>query len=242
MDQGQITIVAVSSFAGGFRAFFDGLSLIRKHSLWGYIILPSLIGLITYIAMMVVVYGFLQDVLLTAFGGSSTIGEGFWYYLISITAFFASITLVFLTYRLVAGIIVIPFLGPLLSRVERIITGNSIGTTFMQDFRNALLGTYVGIRFSAAGILIWFFSLILGPLQLPVVAFAESYFLGRQAMDYVFEKETRNLKERSLAARTRLPAIMGLGFAFFIFLWIPLIGVFMGHPAAIAGAAIIRHR
>ncbi len=162
-------------------------------------------------------------------------------FVLSVAGFFAAGLLVILTYRLIAALVVVPFLGPLLTRAEVILIGRTLDTTLAQDIRNTWLGVLVGLQFSVAGIIIWIFSLFLGPLQLPIVALAESYFLGRQAMDYVYEKETANLSERSNIAKSNLASIMGLGLAFFLFLWIPFIGVFLGHAAGVCGAAILRH-
>jgi CysZ protein len=143
------------------------------------------------------------------------------------------------SYQLLASVLVIPFLGPLLSQVEKILTGESIDVSLAHDLRNALFGIWGAIRDLVVQLVCLLISLFTGPFQPAVMATITGHFLGRASFDFILEKHTKTLQERRAKVLGLLPEIEGLGIAQFLVLLIPILGVLVGPSSSLVGAALL---
>lgn len=136
---------------------------------------------------------------------------------------------------------IIPFIGPLLTRLENIYLGKSIEIPLSKDIKNAFLGILSSLKYLPLSILGLLFSLFLGPFQIVFMIFWEGYFLGKGSFEYMLEKDTETLKERSEKRKGHRTQMWGLGSAQFIFLMIPVIGIVLSPCTAMAGAFLLYH-
>lgn len=227
-------------FVRGFFSFFRGFEFIMTHRLWRYMILPSLLSLAVFGGLIYGIFSLL-DLLVKEFLQVHLSESVLPIVIIHLFLWIASFGLTFIFYRTVASLVVLPFLGPLLNRAEIILTGKALETGLSQDIKNTFLGFYISLKFAFLSLLLWFFSLITGPMQILVLALSEGYFIGREIMDLILEKETNTLKERNRLAHEYFPEFLGLGLAYFIVLLIPIAGVFIAPPSAVVGAALLRY-
>ena len=243
----------MEGFSAGFRCFFFGLGFIRKERLWRFVLLPSALSLLLGGLIFWGTYAFLSANVLPGIDALLSRCASFFQIryeglptplvllarlLILTTSFIVQLIL----YRTVASLLVIPFLGPLLSQVERIEIGHTIETSLGTDARNAMRGALVGLRLAFVSVAALILSLFLGPLQFFFNTAVQSYALGRSAFDLVFEKATEDPGERRALVRTHRSAIYGLGLAFFLLMLVPVVGVVLGPAAATVGAALLFHR
>lgn len=249
----------------GFQSFFDAFRFISDNKLWRYACIPTFISIVVMIGIISTVTCFLGiniETWLEMLPDLQTpdYGEGIlWAILEGITlvfvqlariaiyifdalafvfAFIVGMVLIFFTFRLIANIIIIPFMGPLLSKSEKILIGSEIDITLMKDIKNGLLGIVVTLKSFAIEIFFFFAFFTLGPLQPFLMAFVTSYFLGRGSMEYILEKHSLTLKERKERVKPYKWEIAGLGMAQFL-VTLTGIGIFVAPACAIVGAARI---
>ncbi len=243
----------MQSFADGFRFFFRGLGFVRQHRLWRFAILPASLSLLLGVLLVVGTYYVLSESLLRSFdAGISRVAQalslpyaglpGWLRSLASILLLLATFLAQLILYRAFASILVLPFLGPLLSEVERIVLGQPVEVSLASDIKNALRGLLVGIRLGLLSLLALLLGLFLGPLQIVPNAVVQSYALGRGGFDLVFEKVTADANRRRQLVRENRAAILGMGLAFFLVLFVPILGVVMAPVAGAAGAALFFYR
>ena len=158
-------------------------------------------------------------------------------FFISTLALSSGIIVALFSYRLLASIMIIPFLGPLLGKIEKIMMGQSIEVSLRQDLRNAVYGVGTGLRISLYSLAILIFSFFTGPLQVPINFIAQGYFMGRSSFDYIFEKASPELAKRKELIRKNRYAILGNGCAYLIFLFLPVLGLLLAPIFALSSAA-----
>ena len=224
---------------GGMRAFFNGYRFINKHSLWRYSIIPAILSLLLGVTLIILFYFLLSGLADSLFSRDNTAGSIILYWMAKIFSIVISIFVTIYAYRSLSMIVVNPFLGPLLSQIEKILTGKSVEVTITKDIKNALTGAFIGIKFFIFEIFILFLSLFTGPLSPVIVIWVEAYFLGRGTFDYLLEKHTKTLAERKVRAKSYYPELQGLGLAHFFILMIPIVGIFIAPASSLTGAALI---
>ena len=238
----------IVDFSAAFVLFFRSFSFIRQHfrSLGRYLIGPVLCSLFCLILLIWGGYvGLFQlvEFLVTYLLGYEINETSAWVsFFISVISLSSSIIFTLFLYRLLASIIVIPFLGPLLSKIEDIMIGQSIEVSLKEEFRNAIYGIGAGLRITLYSLLILILSLFTGPLQIPINFIAQSYFMGRASFDYIFEKASPDLGKRKELLRKHRFAILGNGCAYFLFLLFPILGILFGPIFALNGAARWYHK
>ncbi len=235
----------LGSFFSAFRLYFDSFRFIRQHKLGRYMVLPILTALLLSLLFYLGIFLAL-DLLLDWFSG--LISERFgmpgetlplWLSLIiNLLALFGAFFFITLLYSQVIALAVIPFTGPLLEKMEELLLGQSLKTTFRQDLANAVRSFALSLRYGLIAFMVLVISLLLtGPL-LPVINFlVQSYLLGRGAFDYIFEKQAAALPQRSEVARQYRYSILGNGSAFLLFLFLPLVGMVIGPTFSLIAAA-----
>lgn len=234
-------------FTRGLRAFAGGIGYVNRNGLWGYAIAPMLLSLVAAAGLIALIYWALayaaapelEAARRSAFAYfGRTPGDGGWFEtLVQILAAFLALAAAFLLYRAISAVLVLPFLGPLLEAIERIELGAARPTTFREDFRNALLGGWIGLKYAVLGGIVLLLTLPLGPLQIIINTLLQSYFAGRGVFDLLFEKDCTNLAERKIRAKSWRAEILGLGLGYFLFLLVPFVGVVFAPIAGLAGAA-----
>lgn len=228
-----------SRLGSGFGAFFRGFKFINDHKLWKYIIFPSILSTLLGIGLMFGAYFYVSEWLAGLIGNSESFLVSLLKWFMNIFVFVISFVITLFLYRSLASIVVIPFLGPLLSKVEVILTGKAVEVSIGKDIKNALVGLWVGIKYLLLEILFLLFSFFAGPLQPFVMVLVSGYFLGRGTFDYLLEKHSQTLKERKERAKAFWPEMEGLGVAHVMILFIPVIGVFIAPGSSLVGAALL---
>ncbi|BCX11672.1 MAG: hypothetical protein KatS3mg067_0610 [Thermosynechococcus sp.] len=228
---------AGQQFQAGFFAFGRGLFFIARYHLWGYVLLPACLSLVLGVTLIIVAFWAVQVV-----GDYWFVAEEWqWLYqgFIDILATLIAVFLALIGYQTLIPLVVIPFLGPLLNRVEKITTGQTIEVGWQRDLLNAAVGSWFALRDAVLQVILLLLSFLTGPLQPIVMAIANSYFLGRGSFDYLLEKHSTSLRERKLLTRAYRPQIYGLGLAQFLGLLIPLVGLVLVPAVGVVAAALL---
>ncbi len=238
----------IGRLVNGFQSFFDGIGFLSEHRLWRYTIMPGIISLVLLLVIGTAVYLFAAEYLLSL--TTNLQSDSAWIewllsglrLVIKLVVLIASIVIAVFLYRTLAGVIVIPFLGPLLERIEIILTGQKIQTTITKDMMNALVGIWVSVKYLLVEITLLLVTIPLGPLQPVIMTGVSGYFLGRGMFDYLLEKHSNTLKQRKTMAREFWPEMEGLGVMHFICLMIPIMGPMLAPAASLTGAALLFYK
>ncbi len=229
--------LAGQQFQAGFFALGRGLFFIARYRLWGYLLLPAFLSLVLG-AMLIIAAFWAVQVL-----GDSWFVPREWQWLyqgfIDVLATLIAVFLALIGYQTLIPLVVIPFLGPLLSRVEKITTGQRIEVGWRRDLFNAMIGGWFALRDAVLQVIFLLLSFLTGPLQPFVMAIVNSFFLGRGSFDYLLEKHSTSLRERKCLTRAYTPHIYGLGLAQFLVLLIPLVGLVLVPPVGVVAAALL---
>lgn len=227
----------------GFKTFFRGFSIIHQNKLWKFTILPCFItlligGLLIY-TIFQVSSTYLEMGLIYIFNYfGSQLSENEIHIsmkmTIKIITFIFSVICYVLLYRPISTISVIPFMGPLLSQLEKIYIGKEVEISIGKDIVNGFIGFVFALRDTVLGLLAMLLGLFLGPFQIIFIALVEGYLLGRGSFDYIFEKRANTLEERKTLSKEYRPEILGLGLAYFCFLFLPVLGVIFSPVVALA--------
>ncbi len=224
-------------FVAGFRAFFQGLRLVRDRRLLSVLIWPSLLSLGLGLGLPAGIYFALRALLARFVADAGSLVQS----LVALVAVLTGFFLYFLLYRFFVSLLIAPFLGPLLERMEHIVLGQARPTPNGQDLKNFLLGLRLSIRHTFFALLAWAGTIWLGPLQIGLLILLESYFLGRASVDFLLEKETDTLRERDRLAASLRPQLLGLGMGQLLVLWIPVLGALITPAAGLGGAVCLFH-
>ncbi|WP_448527683.1 EI24 domain-containing protein [Parathermosynechococcus lividus] len=226
-------------FQRGFFAFGRGLRFIARHRLWAYLLLPAIVSFLLGTALII-----------SAFVAVQTLGEqwvvvplGPWQWLydavVDVVAVAIALFLALIGYQTLIPLVVIPFLGPLLNRVEKITTGHTIEVGWRRDLFNTIVGGWFALRDALVQLVCLLLSFLCGPLQPIVMVLVNSYFFGRGSFDYPLEKHSRTLKERQVLTRAYTPEIYGLGLAQCLGLLVPLAGMVLVPAVGVVAAALL---
>ncbi|MCE9600489.1 MAG: EI24 domain-containing protein [Spirochaetia bacterium] len=228
----------------GFRAYASSLAFMGEHSMLGLAVLPALVGLSVGVILVGAVIFSSGDLAQAAFANLDArfnlpdfLGK-----VLRVLMILTGIFLVLIVYRPVASVVVIPFIGPILARTETVLIGKEITTTFSADFRSALLGGWLGLLASFIGFFIFLITIPIGPAQPFIMFFVNSYILGKSGFDFIFEKESDTMAERSELNRKYRWEILGVGMGFLLTLLIPIIGIAIAPVMAVIAAARIRYQ
>lgn len=235
-----------TGWGGGFHAFFAGIRFIGKHSLWSYLFFPGLLSIAVLLALGVasffMVDHFLFQPLQQKFLPESWLVTSTFHivsFLLHAVLYLLSAIVALIFYGPASAFLVIPFLGPLLEKTEKILLGSSIEISLGKDIKNAFLGAWLGLKFAFWELFIFILTLITGPLQPLIMLMVSSYFLGRGTIDVVLEKHASGIADRKERARNFYPQFHSLGIAQWLFLFIPIIGQILSPAASLVGAALI---
>ncbi len=149
-------------FEAGFFAFGRGLFFIARYRLWGYLLLPAFLSLVLGVTLIIAAFWAVQVV------GDYWLVGGEWQWLyqgfIDILATLIAVFLALIGYQTLIPLVVIPFLGPLLNRVEKITTGQTIKVGWRRDLLNAIVGGWFALRDAVLQVIFLLLSFLTGPL------------------------------------------------------------------------------
>ncbi len=226
-------------FFTGFGSTIRGLKYIHREKLFLFLIIPGAISVVTVMAMGSFVYVGITGIILELTG---RIQPGFWQnallyagqFLGIIAGFFISVFL----YRSVVMVVVIPFLGPLLGRIEKKLLGYEKAIGWKEELKNLGFAVWMSFYFLIMEIFVLVISLFLGPLG-PILLFSmESYLMGRGAFDYLMEKDYPVLSERKKITAQKRALIWGAGVSSFLLMFIPVYGWIMAPAASLVGLTL----
>ncbi|HMU81926.1 MAG TPA: EI24 domain-containing protein [Leptospiraceae bacterium] len=233
----------LSRLAAGFRAYFSSLGFLRKNNLLSHIFLPALAGLLVVAllgACVIFFSGGLSESIFLRLEQFHDLPD-FVRTSLRLLFIFAGLVLTVIAYRPLSSMLVLPFIGPILAQVEKVLLGKEIETTVSREIKNAMIGGWLGVQASIAALFIFVITLPLGPVQAPVMFLVNSYILGKSAFDFIFEKETGSVAERRAITKKYRPEILGVGIGFILFLLVPIAGAALAPIFAVVAAARIRH-
>jgi CysZ protein len=235
------------SLTGGFYAFFRSFGVLKEQKgLTGYFIIPFLLNIVILSSIFFLSYSYMKPLLMDLFAGDA------WYlntirFLIGPLLVGVLFFLTVILYSIAGSIITSPFNDILSLKVEEKLTGADFDekfslTTFISDL----------LRVASNVIKMLFFLLIVnttllvlnlvpvaGNIVYSVLSFlVTAFFLGFQFFDFPLERRKYRFNEKlRVCIRFRFQVI-GLGTAFFLTSFVPLVG-FMGLNCATIGATLL---
>ncbi len=235
------------SIAGGFYAFFRSFGVVKEQKgLTGYFIIPFLLNIIILSSIFFFSYYFMKPWLMEIFAGDS------WYlnlvrFLIKPLLMGALFFLTIILYSIVGSIVTSPFNDLLSQKVEEKITG----ADFNEKFSLTIFISDI-VRIASNMIKMLFLIIILnmvllvinlvpvaGNIIYSVLGFlVTAFFLGFQFFDFPLERRKYRFKEKLRVGIRFKFQVIGLGAAFFIVSFVPLVG-FMGLNCGTIGATLL---
>lgn len=225
----------------GFRIFRSTFSFVHQNRIGHHLLLPIGAGFLVTIGLVAGVIfasGSLAEKLLTLVPSGTPAWAAT---LLRLGLIAAGITIVILLYRPLLSLLVLPFVATALNRVEEILLGRTIETSFAQDVKSALVGAWLGFLGALAGLVILVITIPLGPVQGAVMFLVNAYLLGKSAFDFVFEKEAETVTARRALVKAYRPEILGVGIGFLLLLFVPVLGAAAAPVYSVIAAARIRH-
>ena len=239
------------SFIQGLLYFFKGIEVIHSNNLWKFIVIPSLINLSLGVIMICFSIFYLTDLVLDKilqlyqyWINPDVLSSTALLLLLKLFSFIISsllsIGLYIVFYTSLFSILLMPYLSGLLNEMEQMYLGKT------KPSKSTLLSTYtivVGSIKRTTIILVSFFaSIAFGPFQPFVLGFLQGYYLGKDSFYCLIEKDAKSIKHQELLLKRYRGESMGLGFANFMLLFIPVVGLVLSPAASLCGAFLIYYK
>lgn len=220
----------IARLTRGISLPLQGFSYLSEKKLWGYTVFPLILTAVIVAVLAIVLWATVVNYLVSIMDLDLRNAPVFIQWLFSLFKFIMIIVLLYLAFTVLMrlfvslfGIIVIPFLSPL---VEKILAKEGLATIAIKN------SEWVGYVFSAIAysikMLLWqtavaILLIFTGPLQ-PFLNFGfSSYFLGRSYLDYVLELLNHPAEFDKLVKGMRTEAT-GIGIFSSGFVFIPFVG------------------
>lgn len=240
----------ISGITEGIGYYPEAISLVSKHKLWKYMIIPGLISVVLSGIIVAVVWGlktpigdWLSNQYPFEFGKEAVVGIAGWLSILIV------LILIFYLFKYLVMAIIAPFMGTLSERVETIKTGRPAPeVSFGQLVQDVLRGLRIALRNVVREILLTLLILILfnfiplvGTLAIPVATFiVQAYYAGFGNLDYTLERKRFNVSNSVAFTRAHRGFTIGNGAVFVLLMFIPVLGWFLapgyGTVAATLGA------
>lgn len=148
--------------------------------------------------------------------------------IIHIMIFIYSFFFFIVFYRVIAQIAILPFLEPLWKEllIKHQITEIK-STTFYQDIINSMSGILKSFLYLIIYMVLFLFTIFLGPIQALILFFFNSYAIGHAIFDVFYERFYPEPKQRSAFLKNKKKEIFLLGLSTTTILLIPVIGIFL---------------
>ncbi|MCZ4121284.1 EI24 domain-containing protein [Streptomyces sp. H39-S7] len=232
----------------GVKYFLEGQRWVARHRRWwGFGLLPGLIALVLYIAALVAL-GYWADDLsawATPFaddwnGSFRTLLRG----TLTAIVFCGGLLLAMISFTAVALLIGDPFYESLSERIEEMEGGAPpkpdipLWREILTSIRDSLS---VLVRVVAFGLVLFAcgFIPVVGQTVVPVVGFCVSgFFLTAELTSVAMQRRSIPLRTRLRLLRGRLPLALGFGVPVVLLFLVPVVAVF-AMPGAVAGATLL---
>lgn len=232
--------------ANAVSDYYRGAGCIFKYGLWGYALIPALMGILYYVLVILFIVG-VRIKMFPYFENnfeSGLIQYGGWF-LSGLVISLVVLYLAFFTFKYVVLILSAPFMTMMSQRIEEQLYSNNGGSempgwkifldlwrSFKLNVRNFFLELLWIVGLFAFS---WFFPpiIILGM----ILWFVQAYFLGFGNMDYTMERFFSYREAIEFVSNHRSIAV-GNGLVFFLLFSIPLIGALIAIPIATAASTI----
>ncbi|NVO03358.1 MAG: EI24 domain-containing protein [Bacteroidetes bacterium] len=242
-----------TNFGIGVSTYGDAHRLIKKHRLWGYVLLPGVINIILFIFVFIagwhysdVITHWLFDIL-----GLDKEPTGFLKYLFIALHFvlgliFKVLFILFYLaiYRYIVLIILSPALALLSERAEQAMFGTKYPFDFKQLLKDILRGALIALR----NVFVEFFFMIIFFFvsYIPIIGFispiclflVSCYFYGFSMIDYSNERHRLRIGESVLFVRKSKGLAIANGMIFYLILLIPFVGLLFAPSYAVVAATI----
>lgn len=245
-----------SSFSESITAYRRGMSLISKHNLWRFVLIPGLISVAVILLMVIGSWAW--------FSGSSIEQSliGLWPFetgkgLVAGIAEALVVVLVlagvFFLGKYIVMVVVAPFMGPLSEKIEDIVQQKQAKST-ANFFSDLMRGLAIALRNVFLELL---FTLLINLLLSPVLGFLnlipvigtllaavptfmiQAYFAGFGNMDYTLERKQFGIRASVKFIRQYRWAAIGNGALFLLLFLIPVIGWFLAPAYATAAGTLV---
>lgn len=235
------------SLVKAFLYVFESIHIPFKHkNLFIYFAVPFILNLLLLSALVYFTFSYIHpqvSALLTGDGVIIKIAR----YVITPVLFFLVLILSMLIYSITGTIICSPFNDLLSKKIEELVSGKncdepfSIIRLFRDIFRIAANMAKLIILMLLIYIIILLLNIIpiLGSALYVFIGFGvTSFFLGFQFFDFPMERRRINFDEKLKIAVANAPAVTGVGAAYFILSFIPVVGFLGLNLATIAATRI----
>ena len=263
---------AISTYSSawhGFKAVFQSFTFIAKYRLWPYYIYPILIDVVLSASILALLFQYTDQI---AAACSQWLGvsthqsaqyQSLWSmlntaanYSIEILIWVCSLVIYFILRKNLLILCSSPIMSLLSDRVSEIHKGQKTafnGPLFVRGiWRSSLLSLRNVIVELLASVIIFFatfIGLLGGPLAiiaLPLLSavgfMISSYYFGTSLVDYALERQQMSMAQTIKYNRENRMAVMGIGAAFHVLLWIPVIGISLSVVLGTAGATLWQER
>lgn len=246
-------------FAEGFASVASGLRIIHRFRLWHHTIVPALVTILLITSLIFGMYfawewllgladaagksllatadqpdtGMFLTVIYSIVGASLK-GFAFIGFFLKILSYIIAAVYLF---PVLAGLVILPFMGGLSEAVEKKLTGNDNVPEALGFWESIAVGFKLSLRLTAKEIL---FMLVLGGIPVigqALVFFVNGYFLGIGFFDLSLERHGRSYSERTAWFKDHRLVISGVGAGVNLFtVVLPVFGSILGILGGTAGS------
>jgi uncharacterized protein involved in cysteine biosynthesis len=261
---------AYSSAWHGFKAVFQSFTFIAQHRLWPYYIYPILIDVVLSASFLALLFQYTDEIAaacsewLGVSTHQSAQYQPLWSmltkaanYSIEILIWVCSLVIYFILRKNLLILCSSPIMSLLSDRVSEIHKGQKTafnGPQFVRGiWRSSLLSLRNVIVELLASVIIFFATFFIGLLGGPLAFIAlpllsavgfmiSSYYFGTSLVDYALERQQMSMGQTIKYNRENRMAVIGIGAAFHVLLWIPVIGISLSVVLGTTGATLWQER
>ncbi|WKX70161.1 EI24 domain-containing protein [Streptomyces sp. XD-27] len=234
--------------AAGFGYLIKGQRWVARHGRWwGFGMIPALITLVGYVAALVALFFWSDDIVAwaTPFADDwSSPWLGIFRGALAVLLFGSGLTLALITFTAVTLLVGQPFYESLSEQVDISVAG-SAPESGLPLWRELLISAResiaVVVRVACWSVLLFAlgFAPLIGQTVIPAVGFCVSgFFLAEELAAVALARRRVALKERLRLLRGRRALTLGFGVPLALLFLIPLVAVFL-MPGAVAGATLL---
>lgn len=222
----------LKEFFIGLAAYPKAVSLIRKHKLNAYLLLPGLLSILCFSLILASGFFFIGD--LADWAKSNVISEipiEELALLFQIVLWLFLAAMAFFSFKYIVLIILAPVLSHLSEVVEKKISGQEAPAFRITDFaKDILRALKINLRnlFIELGLTILLNIIPLIQFAAPLTVFLlQSYFGGFSLMDYVLERKKYSTSQTLKFVRRHRGLSLGIGAGFMVISLVPIVGWFL---------------
>lgn len=231
------------SFLQAFKAVFSSMKMVKQYKLYGYFIIPFLLNIIILSAIFYFSYINLTPLLEGLVTGDGIVFDAL-RFIIKPLIIIIQLILTILIYSIVGTIITSPFNDILSEKLEEKISGQKFNEKFslsaaLSDIARVIrniVKLLIAIAAINIALLLLTFIPFFGAVLYTVLSLLVTiFFLGFQFYDFPLERRRQTFGEKLKTLLYFKTQTLGVGAAFFLLSYIPIIG-FLGLNMATIGA------